>query len=104
MHHHPIFTLLSPHFPLPFHKSLSPLHQPSLLKVCVYDFSCENTFPQTSNHFSCPAVNPFPGFLNALPSASLSLARRTLIASIVFQSGTLNRARLPSRVMTPEKT
>lgn len=59
-------------------------------------------FCQMSSQRSCWAVGSLPGCLKALLSSSRNLARRTLMTSIVFQSGTENRARFPSRMMTPE--
>lgn len=60
-----------------------------------------NTLCQTSNQRSCCAVGNFPGLLKLRVSISLSLARSTFMTSMVFQSGTANRARFPSSTNTP---
>jgi hypothetical protein len=70
--------------------------------VLSWPKSCEKMRCQTSNQRSCCAVGSLPGCLKDLVSISRRRVRRTLMTSMVFQSGTAKRPRLPSSTMTPE--
>lgn len=63
--------------------------------------SWEKIFCHTSIHFCCWFVRGFPGVLKDRVMISRSRDRRVLITTMVFQSDTANRARLPSMMKTP---
>lgn len=80
----------------------NPYMQSYYRKTFCFSFhSCVNIFCQISIHFCCCSVRAFPGVLNDLFMISRSLVRRVLMASMVFQSETANRALLPSSMKTP---
>lgn len=84
-------------------KSLStkPIYIVSLFMNYLSLNSWLKIFCQRSIHFCCCDVRALPGFLKERVRMSFIRLRNDLIASMVFQSETANRARFPSITRTP---